>query len=284
VILAHFTPSPPAEALIAEQVRLALREDVGSGDRTAGLLPAKVHARARILCREQAVLCGVLWVEEIFRQLDPSVGLRWAVGDGDALSPGQIVCELQGPAPALLTGERTALNYLQTLSGTATRARRYAQAVAGTGVTVLDTRKTLPGLRVQQKYAVVCGGCANHRMGLYDAVLIKENHITAAGSIAGALQAARRLAPDLEVEIEVEDLAQLDQALAAGAKRVLLDNFGLKDLRQAVALNRGRARLEASGGVSLDTIRAIAETGVDDISVGGLTKDMHAVDLSMRFD
>jgi len=277
-------PSPPPADQIADQARLALAEDVGSGDRTAALLVDGVQARAHILCRDHAVLCGIPWVDEVFRQLDPSVALGWSALDGETLSPGQRVCELRGPASVLLTGERTALNYLQTLSGTATRARRYADAVEGTGARVLDTRKTLPGLRVQQKYAVVCGGCVNHRMGLYDAVLIKENHIVAAGSISAALEAARRLAPDHEVEIEVEDLGQLAEALESGARRVLLDNFALEDLRTAAGLNRGRVRLEASGGVNLGTIRAIAETGVDDISVGALTKDVRAVDLSMLFD
>jgi nicotinate-nucleotide pyrophosphorylase (carboxylating) len=272
----------PAPELIREQVRIALAEDVGAGDRTAALIPADAESAARVLCREEAVLCGTAWLGEVFRQLDPGIAMTWTLSDGDAVHAGQLVCELRGRTRALLSGERTALNYLQTLSGTATRARRYSQAVAGTGARVLDTRKTLPGLRVQQKYAVACGGCVNHRMGLFDSVLVKENHIAAAGSIAAALAAARRLAPELEVEIEVEDLDQLEQALAAQARRVLLDNFDLDALRRAVAINRGRARLEASGGVSLATVRAIAETGVDDISVGDLTKDVRAVDLSMR--
>ncbi|MGD8308081.1 MAG: carboxylating nicotinate-nucleotide diphosphorylase [Chromatiales bacterium] len=276
-------PRPPSADAIRDQVRLALEEDVGAGDRTAELVPPDSRARVRLLCREDAVLCGVAWFEEVFRQLDATASFAWRAGDADAVRAGEVVCELQGATRALLTGERTALNYLQTLSGTATLARRYADAVAGTGVLVLDTRKTLPGLRRQQKYAVACGGCVNHRMGLYDAVLIKENHIAAAGSIPAALQAAARLAPDLEAEIEVEDLAQLNEALDAGARRVLLDNFDLEGLRRAVAVNAGRARLEASGGVSLDRVRAIAETGVDAISVGGLTKDLRAVDLSMRF-
>ncbi len=275
---------PPAAELVREQVRIALAEDIGDGDRTAALIPADAESRARVLCREEAVLCGTAWLSEVFRQLDRGIAVSWMHSDGARVHPGQLVCELQGATRALLTGERTALNYLQTLSGTATLARRYAEAVAGTGVRVLDTRKTLPGLRAQQKYAVVCGGCTNHRMGLYDAVLIKENHIAAAGSIAAALEAARRLAPDLEVEIEVESLDQLEQALEARVRRVLLDNFDLDGLRRAVAINRRRARLEASGGVSLATVRAIAETGVDDVSVGDLTKDVRAVDLSMRLD
>ena len=230
------------------------------------------------------MLCGTAWVDEVFRALDAGVAVAWHHVDGDVLAAGDVICRLRGPARALLTGERTALNFLQTLCGTATLARRWAQAVAGTGTRVLDTRKTVPGLRLAQKYAVVCGGCHNHRVGLYDAVLIKENHIAAAGSVGAALAAARALAPDLEVEIEVETLDQLREALAAGARRVLLDNFSPERLREAVALAGGRARLEASGGVTIDNVRAIAETGVDDVSVGALTKDVRAVDLSMRFD
>jgi nicotinate-nucleotide pyrophosphorylase (carboxylating) len=212
------------------------------------------------------------------------VSIDWQAKDGDRLLPGQCICRMQGNTRSLLSGERAALNYLQTLSGIATLARRYADAIAGTGARVLDTRKTIPGLRLQQKYAVSCGGCANHRIGLFDAILIKENHIHAAGSTSLALQVALATAPEgVEIEIEVESLAQLSEALEAGARRILLDNFELDGLRQAVALNQGRARLEASGNVNLQTIRAIAETGVDDISVGALTKDVRAVDLSMRF-
>jgi nicotinate-nucleotide pyrophosphorylase (carboxylating) len=274
----------PSRDAIAAQVRAALAEDVGSGDRTAALVSASAVADAAIVTREPAVLCGTAWVDEVFRQLDAGVAVAWLRADGDALAAGDVVCRLRGPARALLTGERTALNFLQTLCGTATLARRWAQAVAGTGTRVLDTRKTVPGLRLAQKYAVVCGGCHNHRVGLYDAVLIKENHIAAAGSVGAALTAASALAPDLEVEIEVETLDQLREALAAGARRVLLDNFALERLREAVALTGGRARLEASGGVTIDNVRAIAETGVDDVSVGALTKDVRAADLSMRFD
>jgi nicotinate-nucleotide pyrophosphorylase (carboxylating) len=274
---------PPPET-IAAQVRAALAEDVGPGDRTAALIPADAVACANILSREAAVLSGAPWVDEVFRQIDPTVRIDWLARDGERLSAGQTLCRLTGPARALLTGERTALNFLQTLSGTATLARRWADAVAGTGARILDTRKTIPGLRLAQKYAVTCGGCHNHRIGLYDAVLIKENHIAAAGSVAAALNAAAASAAGLEVEIEVENLDQLREALAAGARRVLLDNFPLARLREAVAIAGGRARLEASGGVTLDTVRAIAETGVDDISVGALTKDLRAVDLSMRFD
>ncbi|MEJ2590242.1 MAG: carboxylating nicotinate-nucleotide diphosphorylase [Candidatus Thiodiazotropha sp.] len=275
--------SPDAESL-QRQVDLALEEDLGSGDLTAGLIDADARSRVEVVCREPAVLCGTAWFEAVFRRLDRTAAIEWTASDGDRLEPGQVICRMQGNTRALLSGERTALNYLQTLSGTATLARSYADAVAGTGVRILDTRKTLPGLRLQQKYAVSCGGCANHRIGLYDAILIKENHIHAAGSVRAALQAAADSAGSgIEIEIEVESLAQLEEALAAGARRVLLDNFDRPQLRQAVALNAGRARLEASGNVNLETVRAIAETGVDDISVGGLTKDVKAVDLSMRF-
>jgi nicotinate-nucleotide pyrophosphorylase (carboxylating) len=273
----------PRLPVIEQQVRLALEEDIGAGDLTAALVPAGQRSQVEMVAREAAVLCGQAWLETVFRLLEPAVEVTWDRADGEAIAAGQRICRLAGPSRALLTGERTALNYLQTLSGTATRARRYAEAVAGLPVRILDTRKTLPGLRVQQKYAVLCGGCHNHRQGLYDAILIKENHILAAGSIAAALAAAQAIAPQVPVEIEVESLAELEQALAAGARHVLLDNFALADLRRAVALTAGRARLEASGGVTLDSIRAIAETGIDDISVGDLTKDVTAIDLSMRF-
>jgi len=275
--------SLPSPELIREQVRLALAEDLGDGDRTAELIPVDVVGVAHVICREAAVLCGTAWFDEVFRRLDPAIVVRWFAQDGAAIGPDQLLCELSGSSRNLLTGERTALNYLQTLSGTATRARRYADAVAGTGVRLLDTRKTIPGLRLQQKYAVTCGGCANHRIGLYDAILIKENHIAAAGSIAAAVTRARSGSPELEIEVEVESLDELEQALASGVQRVLLDNFDLDGLRGAVALAGGRARLEASGGVSLEGLRAIAETGVDDISIGGLTKHLDAVDFSMRF-
>jgi nicotinate-nucleotide pyrophosphorylase (carboxylating) len=275
--------TPDAESL-RRQVAQALEEDLGSGDLTAGLIDENALSRVEVVCRDSAVICGTPWFDAVFRQLDETVVIDWSVRDGDRLSPGQVICRMQGNTRALLTGERTALNYLQTLSGTATLARRYADAVAGTGARILDTRKTIPGLRLQQKYAVSCGGCANHRIGLYDAILIKENHIHAVGTIGAALQAAVDLAPaDTIIEIEVESLAQLEEALAAGARRVLLDNFDLIALREAVERNAGSARLEASGNVNLETVRAIAETGVDDISVGALTKDVKAIDLSMRF-
>ncbi len=265
------------------QVKLALAEDIGSGDRTAALIPEVAVTRVEVICRDSSVIAGTAWFTEVFRQLDPSIKVEWHVRDGDRVQPNELLCSFEGNTRALLTGERTALNYLQVLSGTATLAAQYVDAVAGTGARILDTRKTLPGLRLQQKYAVTCGGCDNHRVGLYDAILIKENHILAAGSITSALNQAFELAPDIEIEVEVESLVELREALAAGAKRVLLDNFDLSDLREAVRLNGGAARLEASGGVDLTTIRAIAETGVNDISVGALTKDVVAVDLSMRF-
>lgn len=275
--------APPDQALIDSHVRAALAEDIGGGDLTAALLPADQRARCELITREAATLCGCAWFETVFRLLDPNTRLHWEAGDGERIEPGQRLCVLEGTSRALLTGERTAMNYLQTLSGTATIARRYADVVAGLATRILDTRKTLPGLRVQQKYAVRCGGCDNHRIGLFDAILIKENHILAAGSIRAALDAARALRPEVEIEIEVESLDELKQALDAGTRLVLLDNFSLDDLRRAVKLSAGRAQLEASGGIDLERLRAIAETGVDRISVGALTKDVRAVDLSMRF-
>ncbi len=267
---------------IADTVRRALAEDVGEGDITAQLLPAEQQAHGWVICRETAVLCGTAWFDEAFRQLDPQVQVTWEAQDGASIAPDQRLCRLHGPARALLTGERCALNFLQTLSGTATGVREYVKLVAGTGVTLLDTRKTLPGLRLAQKYAVLCGGGQNHRLGLYDAFLIKENHIAAAGSITAAVRAARALAPGKSVEVEVETLAELDEALAVGVESVLLDNFDLAGLQAAVARTQGRAKLEASGGITRDTLRRVAETGVDYISIGALTKDVRAVDLSMR--
>ena len=272
----------PSLEQIRQQVEQALQEDIGGGDLTAMLVRGDARASARIIAREEAVLCGVDWAEAVFRMLDPGVHIQWHVGDGERLHAETEICAIHGGSRALLSGERTALNFLQTLSATATCAARYVAVVAGTGTRILDTRKTIPGLRYAQKYAVTCGGACNHRIGLFDAILIKENHIAAAGSIADALAEAGRVA-DVEIEVEVESVGQLDEALRAGAKRVLLDNFDLGQLREAVQLNAGRARLEASGGVDLETVRAIAETGVDDISVGSLTKDIQAVDLSMRF-
>ncbi|MDE2088487.1 MAG: carboxylating nicotinate-nucleotide diphosphorylase [Gammaproteobacteria bacterium] len=268
---------------IEETVARALAEDVGAGDLTAVLIPAQTRAEAVVISREPAVLCGCAWFDAVFHRLDPAVEVTWNAWDGDGVTAGQILCRLRGPARALLTGERTALNFLQTLSGTATAARRHAEAVKGTQARVLDTRKTLPGLRGAQKYAVRCGGCDNHRMGLYDAVLIKENHILAAGSITRAVQRARAAAPGKTVEVEVETLEQVQEALAAGADVLLLDNFDLQQMRAAVAIAAGRVKLEASGGITLDTLRRVAETGVDYISIGALTKDVRAIDLSMRF-
>ncbi len=276
------SPLPPAEA-IAAQVRSALAEDIGPGDLTAQLIPPGTLSRVQVISREEAVLCGCSWFDQVFRQLDPDIRIRWEKQDGEAIGPGEVLCRLGGETRSLLSGERTALNFLQTLSGTATLARRYSEAVAGTGARVLDTRKTVPGLRLAQKYAVRCGGGHNHRVGLYDAILIKENHIAAAGSVAAAVIAARGSAPEVDIEVEVEDLDQLREALAAGAVHLLLDNFPPEQLREAVRVNAGAARLEASGGVTLERVRRIAETGVDDISVGALTKDVRAVDLSMRF-
>lgn len=264
-------------------VALALAEDVGAGDLTAALIPEDARAEATVISRETAVLCGAAWFDAVFRQLDPRVTIDWRAADGDRIEPNQVLCTLRGPARPLLTGERTALNFLQMLSGTATLARRFADVVAGTGATILDTRKTLPGLRLAQKYAVRRGGCQNHRIGLFDAVLIKENHIMAAGSITNAIAAARRLHPGVTVEVEVENLAELEEALAAGPDIVMLDNFDLATMAEAVRIAGGRVKLEASGNVSFDTVRQIAETGVDYISIGGLTKDVRAVDLSMRF-
>jgi len=273
----------PPRTVIESDVQRALAEDVGSGDLTARLVP-DVAAQAELRTREDGVLCGGAWFDEVFRQLDARVQVAWNVPDGAFFVAGTVLCRLRGPARALLTGERTALNFLQTLSGTATRTARYVEAVRGTHAKVLDTRKTIPGLRHAQKYAVVCGGGHNHRMGLYDAVLIKENHIAAAGSVAVALAQARALvAADTLVEIEVENLDQLRAALAAGATRILLDNFDLPGLGAAVRAAAGRAALEASGSVTLDNIGAIAATGVDFISVGGLTKHVQATDLSLRF-
>jgi nicotinate-nucleotide pyrophosphorylase (carboxylating) len=276
---------PPAD--LARQVEAALREDIGSGDVTAALVPAAQRVHGSVVTREAAVLCGRPWVEETFRQLDPRVKLTWHGGDGERIAPQQVVFAIAGPARPVLTGERTALNFLQLLSATATAARSFVDAVAGTGCRILDTRKTLPGLRAAQKYAVHCGGADNHRMGLYDQVLIKENHIAAAGSITAAIEAARRSAPAVRVEVEVESLAELAEALNATPDIVMLDDFSLDDLRAAVALNRTHdapAKLEASGSVSLETVRAVAETGVDYVSVGSLTKHVRAVDLSMRLE
>jgi nicotinate-nucleotide pyrophosphorylase (carboxylating) len=272
--------------IIARQVQAALSEDVGPGDATAALFPSQHLVRAQIVAREPAVLCGTQWVTETFRQLDASIRLDWQATDGERIAADQVLLRIAGAARPILTGERTALNFLQTLSATATASSRYVEAVAGTGCRILDTRKTLPGLRLAQKYATRCGGAQNHRLGLHDMVLIKENHIIAAGSIATAIAAARRHTT-MPVEVEVESLAEFDQALAAGADIILLDELSRDDMRTAVQKNRERgskAKLEASGSVTLATVRDIALTGVDYISIGGITKHVQAVDLSMRFE
>lgn len=270
------------EALIAEQVRTALQEDIGGGDLTAALIPAATQASATIISREEAVICGCAWFEQCFKQLDPAVTLTWLVKDGDLVAANQPLVEIHGDARAMLSAERPALNFLQTLSAVATHTRRYVDAIAGLPAQILDTRKTLPGLRLAQKYAVLTGGGANQRLALYDGILIKENHIAAAGSIQAVLAAAFSMRSTENIQIEVENLDELEQALNAGATSILLDNFSLNDLRQAVAINQQQALLEASGNVDLTRVRAIAETGVDRISIGALTKNIQAVDLSMR--
>jgi len=272
---------------IGQTVSNALLEDVGDGDLTASLIDAGAVVGATIIARETLVLAGQPWVDEVFSQLDEQVIIDWYTGDGQSAEADDVICKLVGPARALLTGERTALNFLQTLSSAATITARYVKAVEGTGTKILDTRKTLPGLRLAQKYSVACGGGTNHRIGLFDAILIKENHIKSAGSITAALQRARDLNADVMIEVEVENHAELLEALTAGATRILLDNFTLDELKRAVETNREygyvAAELEASGNITLDTIRDVAETGVDYISVGALTKDVDAVDLSMLF-
>lgn len=276
-------PLPPAvEADLARVVAWALEEDIRDGDITAALVPAEATAEATLITREDCLVAGIPWVDEVFRQVDPRVVIQWHVAEGESVQGDTLLATLSGPARALLTGERTALNFLQTLSGTATACRRYADQIAGMGVTLLDTRKTLPGLRSAQKYAVTLGGCQNHRLGLHDAFLIKENHIAACGGISPAIEAARRHAPGKPVEVEVETFDEFQEALAAGADIIMLDDMPLEDTHRAVALARGRARLEISGGVSPDRLPALAATGVDYISIGALTKHVRAIDLSMR--
>ncbi|MBS1269088.1 MAG: Nicotinate-nucleotide pyrophosphorylase [carboxylating] [Gammaproteobacteria bacterium] len=271
-------------AYVRRVVEVCLNEDVDSGDLTAEFTPnATIHAR--LISRRPAVICGAAFFSAVFEQLDPRIASRWRIGDGGKVESGEAICDLHGPARPILTGERSAVNLLQTLSGTATAARRYVDAVAGTGARILDTRKTIPGLRAAQKWAVRCGGGYNHRQGLFDGILIKENHLRSGESIADAVARAKNAAPPgVPLTIEVENLDQLKQALDAGAPRVLLDNYSIESLKQAVSINRQRAELEASGGITLDNVRAIAETGVDTISVGAITKDLEAVDLSLRFD
>jgi len=274
----------PADYLqdLEQQVRTALAEDIGSGDITAALIDAATTADATVITREHMVMAGQQWVDEVFRQLDPATQLEWHYNDGEQVSPDQVLLTARGPARSLLTGERTALNFLQLLSGTATTCREYADVVAGTGVKLLDTRKTVPCLRKAQKYAVTCGGCHNHRLGLYDAFLVKENHIVACGGIAPAIARARQLSPGKPVEVEVENMDELDQALVGGADVIMLDNFSIPEVARAVLHVRGRAKLECSGGITRGKLRAYAETGVDYISIGALTKDIRAIDLSMR--
>ena len=271
---------------MSDQVARALAEDIGAGDVTAALIPVGTQARATLITREQMVLCGSAWLEETFRQIDASVGVDWRAHEGDVVAAGAKLCELRGPARAILTGERCALNFLQTLSGTASITRSYVEAVSGTKCRILDTRKTVPGLRLAQKYAVRCGGGHNHRLGLYDRVLIKENHIVAAGSIPAAIHTARRSSPGIEVEVEVETLAEFGVALAQAPDYIMLDEFSLEDMRAAVKLrddSRSLSRLEASGGVDFEALGKIAATGVDFVSIGALTKHVRAVDLSLRF-
>jgi nicotinate-nucleotide pyrophosphorylase (carboxylating) len=278
-------PTLPTD--LTEQVTKALAEDIGSGDVTAELVPATQRVRGKVITREAAILCGRAWVVETFRQLGPAVRLSWQADDGDRVVPNQTLFEITGLARPVLTGERTALNFLQLLSATATAARRYVDAIAGTGCAILDTRKTVPGLRTAQKYAVLCGGAQNHRIGLFDRVLIKENHIAAAGSLSAAIAAGRRVAGTRKVEVEVETLAEFEEALQARPDIIMLDEFSLADMKTAVNLKRSTGRsvtLEASGSVTLETVRSVAQTGVDYVSIGGITKHVHAVDLSMRLE
>lgn len=274
-------PGLPSD--LKQVVQNALAEDIGTGDITAALIPENKQSRAQVICREKAILCGTPWFEEVFHQIDDNIHIEWQANDGDDIQADQVICFLEGNARHLLSGERVALNFLQTLSAVATHTHTYVEAIKGTDTKILDTRKTLPGLRTAQKYAVACGGGSNHRMGLFDAYLIKENHILAAGSIEQAVNQARKNQPKAPVEVEVENLAELRQAIDAGVDQILLDNMPLDTLSEAVDITAGRARLEASGGVNLETVRSIAETGVDFISVGSLTKHVRAIDLSMRF-
>jgi nicotinate-nucleotide pyrophosphorylase (carboxylating) len=273
------------ESEIERNVAAALAEDIGAGDWTAMLTPEGITAEAAVICRSRAVLCGQPWFELCMRKLDPDVAVTWHAREGDSVDRGTHVCDVKGDTRALLTGERTALNFLQTLSAVATATRHYVEAVRGTRAAIVDTRKTLPGLRLAQKYAVRTGGGVNHRLGLYDGMLIKENHIAAAGGVTRAIEQARRVAPEgVWIQVEVETFPQLEEAIAAGAKMILLDNMTPDQMGEAVKLTAGRAQLEASGGITLENVRAVAETGVDRISIGGLTKDIKAVDLSMRFE
>lgn len=269
---------------VKETVQNALTEDVGSGDITAALIPADKQARGRIVCKDTGILCGIAWANESFRQLDSAVLIHWLVADGEPIEMGQLLCEIEGPARAIMSAERTALNFLQTLSATATQTAKLVAEISHTAATLLDTRKTLPGMRTAQKYAVRCAGAENHRMGLFDAYLIKENHIASCGGIAEAISSARLLTPGKTVEIEVRDLKELEIALQAEADIIMLDNFSISDLATAVKRNDGRAKLEASGGIEAGQLVKIAETGVDYISVGAITKHCRAIDLSLLID
>ncbi|OOG63885.1 nicotinate-nucleotide diphosphorylase (carboxylating) [Rhodanobacter sp. B04] len=277
-----FAPLAPDAAHVAVDIERALAEDLGQGDATAELLPIDAHAHAELTCRDPAVVAGTAWFDACFRRLDPAVQIDWQTRDGQRVGPGTVICRLSGHARSLVSAERSALNFLQLLSATATVTADYVAAVAGTGVRILDTRKTIPGLRLAQKYAVRCGGGHNHRIGLYDAILVKENHIIAAGGIAAAVQSARQLHPNLLLEVEVENLDELAQAIDAGVDRIMLDNFGLPQMTEAVQFTAGRIPLEVSGNVDLHTIGEFARTGVDFISVGALTKHVRAIDLSLR--
>ncbi len=270
-------------SVIEENVFYALKEDIGDGDITAELIPHDSISLATVISRENCVFCGLDWFEESYRQIDPEILIDWFINDGDNITTDQVICTISGSSQRILSGERTALNFVQTLSATATLSKKYAQKVKDTGTKILDTRKTIPGLRMAQKYAVSCGGCENHRLGLFDAFLIKENHINACDGIQNAVNEARFHNPDLKVEVEVENLDELQQAINAGADRVLLDNFDIKTLQHAVALCQGKIISEASGNITIDNIFDVAKTGVDYISTGALTKDIKAIDLSMRF-
>jgi nicotinate-nucleotide pyrophosphorylase (carboxylating) len=270
-------------ATVSTDVRRALEEDIRDGDRTASLIEQSAVMSTRVIARQEAVIAGRPWFEEVFRQLDQTIHIDWQINDGSTISRNEVLCHLSGPARGILTGERTGLNFLQTLSATATRTREYVDAVRGTGAKILDTRKTLPGLRMAQKYAVRCGGAINHRIGLFDAIMVKENHIDAAGSITIAVEKAHQNHPDIPVIVEVENIGQLEEAALAGADRVLLDNFSLRTLKKAAERFADKIKLEASGGITLDTVRAVAETGVHYISTGDITKSIAAVDMSMRF-
>ncbi len=275
--------SSALERAIEKNVRAALEEDIGTGDLTASLIPEAAYAEATVISREPAIICGTFWFERVFAHIDPRVNIHWKINEGERAAANETLCQLAGPARALLSGERTALNFLQTLSGTATVTREYVQKLKGSRTKLLDTRKTLPGLRMAQKYAVQCGGGLNHRMGLYDAILIKENHIAAAGSIFDAVMQARKISPGVTVEVETENLEELEQALASGADIIMLDEFSLDQIREAVRRVQGRAKLEVSGNINASSLKELAELGVDYVSIGALTKHLRAIDLSMRF-